>query len=114
VLRIMYGGDPPTWGTFAAENDSTVRLQANDTGDSWHITLGQFTGTDPDSGTSYDQVGIAVAGTDSGGDVAATVRGNAGDLDCVLWQRPVDMPLDRSGDPDVIGRFDQLIAEGIQ
>jgi uncharacterized protein (TIGR03083 family) len=114
VLRIMFGGDPPAWGTFAAENEATLRLQAIDTGESWHVTLGQFTGTDPDSGRSYDQTGIAVAAVDGGDDVAATVRGNAGDLDCLLWQRPVEIPLERSGDRDVLGRFDQLIADGIQ
>ena len=35
-------------------------------------------------------------------------------LDCLLWQRPIDTPLDRSGDGEVLARFDQLIAEGIQ
>ncbi|MGN6676842.1 MAG: maleylpyruvate isomerase N-terminal domain-containing protein [Streptosporangiaceae bacterium] len=114
VLRIMYGGDPPAWGTFAAEDAASLRLQALDTGDSWHITLGQFTGTDPDSGNSYDQLAIAVAGADSGDDVAATVRGTADDLDCLLWQRPIDTPLERFGDREVLGRFDRLIAEGIQ
>jgi uncharacterized protein (TIGR03083 family) len=114
VLRIMYGGDPPTWGSFTADAASTLRIQAIDTSDSWHVTLGQFKGTDPDNGTSYDQVGIAVAGADAGEDVAATVRGTAGDLDCLLWQRPIDMPLERSGEGEVLARFDQLIAEGIQ
>jgi uncharacterized protein (TIGR03083 family) len=114
VLRIMYGGDPPTWGSFTADAASTLRIQAIDTSDSWHVTLGQFKGTDPDNGTSYDQPGIAVAGADGGEAVAATVRGTAGDLDCLLWQRPIDMPLERSGEGEVLARFDQLIAEGIQ
>ncbi len=118
ALRIMYGGDPPEWGTFAAEEAATLRVQAIDTGDSWFVRLGQFTGTDPEGGKSYDQPGIDIAaadpgGPDSGNTAAATIRGTADDLDCWLWQRPADTPLERSGDRDVLGRFDQVIAEGI-
>ena len=117
ALRIMYGGDPPAWGTFAAEDAATLRIQAIDTGDSWFVRLGQFTGTDPEDGKSYDQPGIDVAVADPGADsactAAATIRGTADDLDCWLWQRPVDTPLERAGNRDVLGRLDQLIAEGI-
>lgn len=113
VLRIMYGGDPPAWGTFTADPAATLRIQASDSGDSWFVRLGQFTGTDPEDGKAYDQAGIDIATADPGADAAATLRGNADDLDCWLWQRPVDTPLERAGDRDVLGRFDQLIAGGI-
>ena len=113
ALRIMYGGDLPPWGMFAPENERAVRIQATDTGDSWFVTLGRFSGTDPDDNKSYDQPGIQVAGTDPGGPAAATVRGPAADLDCWLWQRPADAPLDRSGDTGVLADFDALIARGI-
>ncbi len=113
ALRIMYGGDPPTWGTFTAEDGATLRIEATDTGDAWLVSLGHFEGTDPDDGKSYSQTGIAVAAAGQDDEAAATVTGTADDLDCWLWQRPADTPLEHSGDPDVIGRFDRLIAEGI-
>jgi uncharacterized protein (TIGR03083 family) len=113
ALRIMYGGDMPSWGTFAADDAGTLAIRAIDTGDDWLVTLGQFTGTDPDGGKSYDQPGISVASADQGDQAAAAVSGTADDLDCWLWQRPADTPLERSGDRDVLGRFDALIAEGI-
>lgn len=114
ILRIMYGGDPPSWGTFTADHARTVRVQATDTDGSWLVTLGQFRGTDPDGGKSYDQPGIVVAASDPGDEPAATIRGTAGDLDRWLWQRPVDTALERSGDREVLGSFDAIIDEGIQ
>jgi len=113
ALRIMYGGDPPAWGTFAADGLRTLRIQAADTGDSWLATLGRFSGTDPDEGKSYDQPAIAVPAADPGTDATATIRGTADDLDCWLWQRPPDTPLERSGDRGVLADFDALIADGI-
>jgi len=113
ALRIMYGGDMPAWGTFAVDDARTLRIQATDTGDSWLVTLGQFAGTDPDDQRSYDQPGILVAADDPGTSAAAVVRGSADDLDSWLWQRPPATMLERSGDRDVLGAFDALIADGI-
>ena len=113
ALRIMYGGDPPAWGTFSADQARSIRVQAADTDDSWIVTLGQFRGTDPDGGKTYDQPGILVS-TDQGDDTAATIRGTADDLDCWLWQRPVDAALERSGDRDVLSALEAIIDEGIQ
>jgi uncharacterized protein (TIGR03083 family) len=113
ALRIMYGGDLPAWGTFAPDERRTVRVRASDTSDSWFVTLGRFSGTDPDDSKSYDQEGIQVARVDPGGPSAATVRGLADDLDCWLWQRPANALPERSGDTDVLAAFDGLIASGI-
>src|SRR6266571_1587171 len=110
ALRIMYGGDVPEWGRFAADDSRTLRIQATDTGDPWLVTLGQFSGTDPGDQKSYDRPGITVAAADPGTDAAATVRGTADDLDCWLWRRPPDTPLERTGDRDVLSGFDALIA----
>lgn len=112
ALRIMYGG-VPTWGSFTADEGRTVRLLSTDTGDSWLVTLGRFTGVDPDDQTSYDEADIDVADVDGGGPAAATVTGTAADLDCWLWHRPTLQPLERSGDRDVLSVFESTIATGI-
>lgn len=111
ALRVMYGG-VPAWGTFTPDRPQTVRLRATDTGDSWLVTLGRFTGTGPD-GTSYDEPDIHADDTDPGADAAAEVSGGAADLDCWLWHRPPVGALERSGDQQVVSRFGSAIAPGI-
>jgi len=113
VLRVMYGGDVPGWGRFTPESEQALRLWATDTGDSWFVTLGRFTGTDPGDQVSYDEAGLHAAASDPGEETAATVRGSAADLDCWLWQRPPLAPIDRSGDQETLSRFDSVIAPGI-
>lgn len=113
AIRIMYGGDLPACGKFDTDGTRTLRVQATDTGDSWHVCLGQFTGIDPDDQRSYDQPGIDVAGRDLGTETAATIAGTAADLDCWLWGRPPEDTIERSGDPTVIDSFDAIIADGI-
>jgi uncharacterized protein (TIGR03083 family) len=112
ALRIMYGGIPP-WGRFTPDSTRTLRLMTTDTDDSWFVTLGRFTGTDPDDNTTYDEPDIQVAETDRGDDATATVSGAAADLDCWLWHRPTVETLDRSGEQEVLGDFDKTIAPGI-
>jgi uncharacterized protein (TIGR03083 family) len=112
ALRVMYGG-VPDWGTFTPDTGSTVRLGASDTGDTWLVTVGRFTGTDPGDGTRYDEPDINAADSDPGGVAAAEVRGTAADLDCWLWHRPAFTPVTSSGDQEVLGRFTSAIAPGI-
>jgi uncharacterized protein (TIGR03083 family) len=113
ALRLMFGGDLPGWGTFTPESAKTLRFLATDTRDSWFVTLGRFTGTDPDSQQTYDEAGIHAAARDQGGPAAASVSGGAADLDCWLWQRPPLAPVDRAGDQETLSRFDSVIAPGI-
>jgi hypothetical protein len=108
----MYGGDVPDWGTFTPGSSAVLRLQATDTGQSWLVTLGQFTGTDPGDQARYDQPGIQVTSAPGAG-TAASICGSAADLDCWLWRRPSLMPVERSGDPDVLSAFDSMLATGI-
>ena len=111
ALRVMYGG-VPGWGTFTPHREQTVRIRATDTGDTWLVTLGQFTGTDP-SGTSYDEPDIDAADSDSGAAAAAEISASAADLDCWLWHRPTTGPVERSGDQEVLSRLELAIAPGI-
>jgi hypothetical protein len=81
---------------------------------SWLATLGRVTGTHPDSGKVYDKPALVIANADLGGPAAAELSANAADLDCWLWRRPTEQPVDRSGDTEVLTRFEQVIAAGIQ
>ena len=111
ALRVMYGA-LPTWGTFTPDRPRTVRLRATDTGDSWFVTLGRFTGTDPE-GVPYDEPDIHVEDPDPGSVAAAEVAGAAADLDCWLWHRPPLSPPALSGDREVLIGFESAIAPGI-
>jgi uncharacterized protein (TIGR03083 family) len=112
VLHVMYGGAPP-WGVFTPAPDQTVRVRATDTGDSWLLTLGRFTGTDPDDGTDIDDGDLRVAATDPGGPAAAELAGSAADLDLWLWHRPTVGEVVQSGDATVLATLVASIAPGI-
>jgi len=117
ALRIMYAG-VPDWGTFTPEPGRTLRITASDTGHSWLVTLGRFTGTSPDSGKVYDEPDIEAVPLDaatagSGGPAAAEVSGTAADLDCWLWHRPAQGVIEHSGDRNVLRGFETAIGPGI-
>lgn len=113
ILRIMYGGDVPAWGSFVPDGRGQLRIHAVDTGTAWLIELGRFTGTDPADSRSYDEPSIRINGTDPAATVGASIRGSADDLDCWLWGRPTLTSLERSGDDAVLAGLDALLAEGI-
>jgi hypothetical protein len=102
----------PDWATITAEPGRTIRFAATDTGDTWLVTLGRLTGTDPD-GTKHDEPDIVTAATDPGGPAAAEIRGTAADLDCWLWHRPTVGDLERSGDQDVVAALEAVISPGL-
>ncbi len=111
ALRVMYGG-VPDWGHFEPDAERSLRISATDTGDSWVVRLGRFTGTDSD-GESYDEPDFDVAGTGSDAPTLALFSGTAADLDCWLWHRPPYGQISRSGDEDVLSAFEAVIAPGI-
>ncbi len=112
ALRVMFGGCPP-WGRMDPEHDVTLRVRATDTGRSWLVTLGTFSGTSPD-GTVYDgEDDIQVADEDTGAPAAATIEGAAADLDCWLWGRPTVGALSRTGDEAVHERFQGIVSQGV-
>jgi uncharacterized protein (TIGR03083 family) len=112
ALRVMYGALPP-WGAFTPDRGSPVRLVATDTGHSWLVSLGQFTGTDPEGGISYDEPDLHPAVVDGGEPAAATLRGTAADLDCWMWRRPTVGVVEGDGDRSVLDRLEATIANGI-
>lgn len=112
VLRVMFGGTPD-FGHKEPEPGATLRISTSDTGQSWLMSLGRFTGTDP-AGASHDEPDIVVADEDSSEETAVTVNGTAADLDCWLWGRPPVGSLDRSGDEQIQARFQEVVGQGIE
>lgn len=112
ALRIMFGGCPP-WGRLELDDAANLRVRATDTGASWRVTLGRFSGTSPKGKTYTDEPDIEVAETDTGEEVEATVEGNAADLDCWLWGRPTVGALHRAGDETVHSRFQDIVSQGV-
>ena len=101
TLGVMYGGCPP-WGLFTGLPDH-LRIDLTDAGPVW-VQLGRFTGTDPDSDTSYDEPDIAVV-ADPGTPPDVIVTGAAVDLDLWLWRRGDDARIEVAGDRAVYDRF---------
>jgi uncharacterized protein (TIGR03083 family) len=113
AMRVMYGGAPP-WGTFAPDESKTVRLIATDSDNSWFVTLGRFSGSDPGGDRVFDdEADMRVAASDSGERAVATIAGRAVDLDCALWHRPGTGAVERSGDEATLREFAATIAPGI-
>lgn len=112
ALRIIYGG-APDWGMFTPEPGRTLRISATDSGGSWLVTLGRFTGTDPGDGTGYDEPDIDSVVTEPGTPAAAQVSATAADLDCWLWHRPALGVIEHAGDRAVLRGFESVIGPGI-
>jgi uncharacterized protein (TIGR03083 family) len=111
ALDVMFGGCPP-WGSFAATGEH-VEVRAVDTGLVVPVALGRFTGTDPDTGTSYAEEDISVAAADPGATPAVVLSGKADDLDAWLWHRRDGRPLTVEGDAGVYERFVTVLAQPI-
>lgn len=103
ALDVMYGGTPP-WGRFAGGGEH-VRVDCTDTGDRVWVELGRFTGTDPRTGTSYDEPDIGVV-ADPGRAPDAVVSGPAGLLLTWLWHRTGAHDPDTAADTDTAARPD--------
>jgi uncharacterized protein (TIGR03083 family) len=112
ALRVMFGGCPP-WGQIDPEPGVTLRIQTTDTGRSWLVTLGTFSGTDPDGKVYAGEDDIIVSDEDSGEKTSATIEGTAADLDCWLWGRPTVGALLRTGEEAVHERFQEIVSQGL-
>jgi uncharacterized protein (TIGR03083 family) len=98
ILRVMMAGVPP-WGTFTSDG-RTVALIATDTGHRWNGILGRFTGTSPNTGTTYDDEALDLS-DQAVPDSTATIEASAADLDRWLWGRGDQASLTIAGDPNV-------------
>ncbi|RYB90405.1 maleylpyruvate isomerase family mycothiol-dependent enzyme [Nocardioides oleivorans] len=113
-LDVMYGGCPP-WGQWAP-GDDLVRVDATDTGASYWVRFGTFSGTDPESGKTYaDEEDFHVVDAPDDPDVEpdVVVDGTAAALDLWLWSRAGDDDVSVAGDPGVLERFRAIVGSPI-
>ncbi len=109
-LAVMYGGMPP-WGSWEP-GESLVRVDATDTGEQFWLRFGTFSGTDPDSGTSYaDEEDFHVVAPPEDAEVEpdVVVDGTAAALDLWLWDRADDEGISVAGDEAVHARFRAIV-----
>ncbi|MET0580131.1 MAG: maleylpyruvate isomerase family mycothiol-dependent enzyme [Ilumatobacteraceae bacterium] len=113
VLAVMYGGCPP-WGSWEP-GEGLVRVDATDTGDEVWVRFGVFSGTDPDSGTTYadeeDFHVVDAPADDVEPDVV--VDGPAAALDLWLWSRGDDAEISVVGDEATHARFSAIVGSPI-
>lgn len=112
ALRVMFG-ESPSWVELSAQEQATVRVASTDTGDSWHLTLARYAGTDEEG---HEQTGptLLVAPGDPELPTAAAVSAAAADLDCWLWGRPALGDIELSGDVQVLAGLREVVDAGIQ
>lgn len=110
VLTVMWG-DVPEWANIAP-SDNVIAVETLDTGHAWLVRLGQFTGTSPSSGRSYDEPASELLEVGEA-EPAAKVTGSASDLDQWLWNRG-NRGITRSGSDTALDGLAALIAAGVQ
>lgn len=98
ILRyFLDSSNIPDWASFDPD-DATAALQI-DTGAAWHLQLGRFTGTSPNTGKDYDDPAVVLCDAIAG--PTATVQGVAADLDLWLWGRGSVKTLQVIGDSSI-------------
>ncbi|GAA4380851.1 maleylpyruvate isomerase family mycothiol-dependent enzyme [Nocardioides caricicola] len=110
ALDVMFGGTP-AWGQFDGTG-GVVRVDITDRDESVWVATGRFTGTDPESGTSYDEDDISKTDPREGAP-DAVVSGTAADLDAWLWRRGDDTAVSVTGDPAVSDHFRRCVNQAI-
>ncbi len=114
VLAVMYGGCPP-WGRWEP-GEGLVRVDATDTGEEFWVRFGIFSGTDPDSGTSYadeEDFHVVPAPDDAEVEPDVVVDGPAAALDLWLWSRGDDSAISVAGDEATYARFRAIVESPI-
>jgi uncharacterized protein (TIGR03083 family) len=111
ALSVMFGGSPP-WGTFTGLPQH-VRVDITDTAESVWVQLGTFSGTDPESGTTYDNDDDISVVPDPGTEPDAVVSGPAAALDAWLWRRGDEAEIQVTGDEAACAHFRRTVDQAI-
>jgi uncharacterized protein (TIGR03083 family) len=111
VLEVMRGGCPP-WGTFTPSSDPLL-VRMTDTGGEVPLVIGRFTGTDPESGTSYDEDDLSVSAADASSPPALVVSGTADNLNAWLWARRDASSISFEGDPELAEQLRTVLRQPI-
>lgn len=109
-LAVMYGGCPP-WGRFTP-GPHHVRLDLTDVDVSLWVSLGRFTGTDPDDGVDRDEPDLSVV-EDPLVEPAAVVSATAAVMDAWLWARSPVSEVEIVGDPAALEHLHGILGHGI-
>jgi hypothetical protein len=107
AIEWMFGG-VPAWATRAGDGP-LGRLATTDTGTSWFVRVGRWSGTSPNTGRTYtDEPTLLLA---DGGEPTFEITGSSRDLDAWMWNRPLVGELHRFGD---IAALETVIRQGVQ
>lgn len=109
-LAVMYGGCPP-WGRFTP-GPHHVRFDLTDVDVSLWVSLGRFTGTDPDGGVERDEPDLSVV-EDPHVEPAAVVSATAAVMDAWLWERSPVSEVEIVGDPAALEHLHGILGQGI-
>ena len=109
-LAVMYGGSP-SWGRFTPSG-AHVRFDLTDVDTSVWVSLGRFSGKDPDTDVVHDEDDLAVVDA-PGNDPAAVIRATAGGLDAWLWDRLSSSAVEISGDAGAIAHLSGILDQAI-
>jgi uncharacterized protein (TIGR03083 family) len=110
ALRVMRGYEPEPGLTHEATGPA-VTIVTVDAMHAWTVTPVRIVGTD-DDGDSIDVQRFLVSdGPDA--DAAAEICGSAADLDCWLWNRPVEGDITREGDAGALAAVDSVLGGSI-
>ena len=107
VLEVMFGG-APDWGVVDA-NGPIGRLSCTDLDRNWLIQVQRFSGTSPNSGTTYD--GEPVVEIIASGEATFDISATAGNLDRWLWNRDPSGLVTIDGDASALSA---LVGDGMQ
>lgn len=110
ILTAMMTGYPG-WAEFEAAS-GLLRLETSDTGRGWLLEPGVFSGTSPNTGTTYDAEPTYLLVDDR--DAVTTVSGEAEDLFLFLWGRRPDDGLAVTGDRAALDRLRAVAAASTQ
>jgi len=110
ALRVMRGYEPEPGLTHEATGPA-VTIATVDAMHAWTVTPVRITGTDEDGDEIDVQRFLVSDGPDEA--AAAEICGSAADLDCWLWNRPVEGDITRDGDAAALAAVDAVLGGSI-